>query len=78
MKTRVKYLLYLIVALFLVSCKKQKTETPIKETYPQYFRANIAGKSLDIKSSIDLNRKIFSGSWTILGYSDEKKEKYIE
>ncbi len=63
--------------MFFVSCKKQEVEVPAKQTYIQYFNANIAGQDLNIKNSIDENRNIFRGQLTGIGYGDgTQKEMY--
>ncbi|MFD2289087.1 DUF5025 domain-containing protein [Pedobacter petrophilus] len=77
MKTYLKITSFLFVSLSFFSCEKNITETTIKEKYTQYFNANIAGQSLNIKGSIDENRDIFSGSWTGVGNSDgTQKDMY--
>ena len=70
MKTHLKFVGLLLLAITFLSCKKDKIEIPVKPVYIQYFNANIAGKDLNIKGSLGENRGVFRGSWTVLGYGN--------
>ncbi|WP_175635205.1 DUF5025 domain-containing protein [Pedobacter ghigonis] len=77
MKLFSRFFFTLLVVMLLFSCKKQKTEAPVKEPYVQFINVQIAGQNLEIKGSIDKNRDKFSGSWTGIGYGDgTQKEMY--
>lgn len=77
MKRNINYLFYTIFLVSLFSCKKQTVEVPKNEKYIQYFKADIAGQTLDLKSSIDENRDLFRGSYTEIGFGDGTfKEMY--
>lgn len=77
MKIFSRFFFAIVAVMLLFSCKKQKTEAPVKEPYIQFINVQIAGKYLEIKGSIDRNRDIFSGSWTGIGYGDgTQKEMY--
>ncbi|WP_316799619.1 DUF5025 domain-containing protein [Pedobacter frigidisoli] len=63
-------ILTLLFPVLLFSCKKDPAETTEKQPYVQYFKADVAGQSLDIKGSNSTNREIFRGSRTIIGDAD--------
>ena len=70
MKKMTAYLFYLTFFVSVLSCKKQDFKVSQKKTYIQYFKANVAGQTLDIKNSIDENRHIFRGQYSEIGYGN--------
>ena len=65
-----KLIIFCVIISLFTACEKEHTEVIAKDSYIQYFQANIAGKPINIEGPIATNRDIFQGSWTILGNSD--------
>ncbi|WP_316762069.1 DUF5025 domain-containing protein [Pedobacter aquatilis] len=65
-----KLTIFCVIISLFTACEKEHAKVDPENGYIQYFKANIAGKTVNIEGPIATNRDIFHGSWTILGNSD--------